>query len=110
MEGGDGADRPRLLLQKPEQAHRQAPPLSGGQSQKAQGGFSLCPQLLPQSDGRGSEKKLAVDEFESFSAGTEPDAQINPDAVRLMKQVYGILHCLFDRCRGGVPIGQVKER
>lgn len=35
-------------------------------------------------------RKLAGDVFESFSAGTEPGAQINPDAVRLMKQVYGI--------------------
>lgn len=35
-------------------------------------------------------KELAGDVFESFSAGTEPGAQINPDAVRLMKQVYGI--------------------
>ena len=35
-------------------------------------------------------KKLAGDVFDSFSAGTEPSAQINPDAVRLMKQVYGV--------------------
>ena len=35
-------------------------------------------------------KKLAGDVFESVSAGTEPTARINPDAVRLMKQVYGI--------------------
>ena len=35
-------------------------------------------------------KKLAGDVFESFSAGTEPGTHINPDAVRLMKQVYGI--------------------
>ena len=35
-------------------------------------------------------KKLAGDVFESFSAGTEPGSQINPDAVRLMKQVHGI--------------------
>lgn len=35
-------------------------------------------------------KELAGDVFESFSAGTEPGARINPDAVRLMKQVYGI--------------------
>ena len=35
-------------------------------------------------------KKLAADVVESFSAGTEPGARINPDAVRLMKQVYGI--------------------
>ncbi|MDM8237639.1 arsenate reductase ArsC [Pseudoflavonifractor phocaeensis] len=35
-------------------------------------------------------KKLAGDVFDSFSAGTEPGARINPDAVRLMKQVHGI--------------------
>ncbi|MDR3767511.1 MAG: arsenate reductase ArsC [Butyricicoccus sp.] len=35
-------------------------------------------------------KQLAGDVFESYSAGTEPGTQINPDAVRLMKQVYGI--------------------
>lgn len=35
-------------------------------------------------------KKLAGDVFESFSAGTDPGARINPDAVRLMKQAYGI--------------------
>lgn len=35
-------------------------------------------------------KHLASDVFESFSGGTETKPQINPDAVRLMKQVYGI--------------------
>jgi arsenate reductase len=35
-------------------------------------------------------KQLAVDVFDSFSAGTETKPQINPDAVRLMKQLYGI--------------------
>ncbi|WP_279229858.1 arsenate reductase ArsC [Pseudoflavonifractor sp. AF19-9AC] len=35
-------------------------------------------------------KRLAGDVFESYSAGTEPGSRINPDAVRLMKQVYGI--------------------
>ena len=35
-------------------------------------------------------KKLAGDVFESWSAGTETKPQINQDAVRLMKQVYGI--------------------
>ena len=35
-------------------------------------------------------KKLAEDVFESFSAGTQPGARINPDAVRLMKQGWGI--------------------
>ena len=35
-------------------------------------------------------KRLASDVFESFSAGTETKPQINQDAVRLMKQEYGI--------------------
>lgn len=33
---------------------------------------------------------LASDVFESYSAGTETKPQINQDAVRLMKQFYGI--------------------
>ena len=33
---------------------------------------------------------LAGDAFESYSAGTALKAAINPDAVRLMKQLYGI--------------------
>lgn len=35
-------------------------------------------------------KHLAGDVFESYSAGTEPKDRINPDAVRLMKELYGI--------------------
>ncbi len=35
-------------------------------------------------------KKMASDVFESFSAGTELKDHINPDAVRLVKEVYGI--------------------
>nr|WP_308543578.1 arsenate reductase ArsC [uncultured Oscillibacter sp.] len=35
-------------------------------------------------------RKLAGEVFDSVSAGTEPGSRINPDAVRLMKQVYGI--------------------
>lgn len=35
-------------------------------------------------------RHLASDVFESYSAGTETKPQINPDAVRLMKQRYGI--------------------
>lgn len=35
-------------------------------------------------------KHLCSDVFESFSAGTEPAARINPDAIRLMKKLYGI--------------------
>ncbi|NCB52822.1 MAG: arsenate reductase ArsC [Clostridia bacterium] len=35
-------------------------------------------------------KLFAADVFESYSAGTELKDRINPDAVRLMKQLYGI--------------------
>ncbi|WP_194611708.1 arsenate reductase ArsC [Clostridium vitabionis] len=35
-------------------------------------------------------RHLAPDVFESYSAGTEPEPQINQDAVRLMKQIYDI--------------------
>ena len=35
-------------------------------------------------------KHLAADVFESYSAGTERKPQINQDAVRLMKERYGI--------------------
>lgn len=35
-------------------------------------------------------KHLAADIFESYSAGTELKDRINPDAVRLMKQLYEI--------------------
>lgn len=35
-------------------------------------------------------KALASDVFESYSAGTETRPQINRDAVRLMKAIYGI--------------------
>ena len=35
-------------------------------------------------------KHLAADVFESYSAGTEIKPQINQDAVRIMKEFYGI--------------------
>lgn len=35
-------------------------------------------------------KHLAADVFESYSAGTKLKDRINPDAVRLVKQLYGI--------------------
>lgn len=35
-------------------------------------------------------KRLAADVFESYSAGSETKPQINPDAVRLMKKLYGV--------------------
>ena len=35
-------------------------------------------------------KRFAADVFESYSAGTELKGHINPDAVRLVKELYGI--------------------
>lgn len=35
-------------------------------------------------------KHFASDVFESYSAGTETKTQINQDAVRIMKELYGI--------------------
>ena len=35
-------------------------------------------------------KRFAPDVFLSYSAGTETKPRINPDAVRVMKQLYGI--------------------
>lgn len=35
-------------------------------------------------------KQLAADAFESYSAGTHTKPQINQDAVRVMKELYGI--------------------
>ena len=35
-------------------------------------------------------KHLCGDDFDFYSAGTETKPQINQDAVRLMKQLYGI--------------------
>ena len=35
-------------------------------------------------------KHLASDVFQSYSAGTETKPQINQDAVRIMKKIYGI--------------------
>lgn len=35
-------------------------------------------------------KYYAADVFESYSAGTETKPQINQDAVRIMKELYGI--------------------
>ena len=35
-------------------------------------------------------RHLTGDVFESYSAGTETKPQINQDAVRLMKEIYGI--------------------
>jgi arsenate reductase len=35
-------------------------------------------------------KHLAKDVFESYSAGTKLKDAINPDAVRLMREIYGI--------------------
>ena len=50
-------------------------------------------------------KHLAGDVFESYSAGTEVKAQINQDAVRIMKRLYGIdmEKTQFSKLISGVP-------
>ena len=48
--------------------------------------YNSCRSQMAQALG----KHLASDVFESYSAGTETKPRINRDAVRLMKQVYGI--------------------
>jgi arsenate reductase len=35
-------------------------------------------------------RHLAADAFDSYSAGTETKPRINPDAVRLMRELYGV--------------------
>ena len=45
---------------------------------------------MPQPDSRSIRKHLASDVFESYSASTETKPQINQDAVRIMKESYGI--------------------
>ena len=35
-------------------------------------------------------KLYAADVFEAYSAGTEIKSEINPDAVRIIKQLYGV--------------------
>lgn len=49
-------------------------------------------------------KQLASDVFESYSAGTETVPRINPDAVRIMKQLYGIDMELTQRSKQIVAI------
>ncbi|MCX7771965.1 MAG: arsenate reductase ArsC [Clostridia bacterium] len=50
-------------------------------------------------------KHLAGHVFESYSAGTETKPQINQDAVRLMKELYGIDMELTQRSKllGDIP-------
>jgi arsenate reductase len=47
---------------------------------------NFCRSQIAEALGR----HFASDVFESYSAGTERKPQINQDAVRLMKELYGI--------------------
>ncbi|WP_211235521.1 hypothetical protein [Aminobacterium mobile] len=47
---------------------------------------NLCRSQIAEALG----KHLAADVFESYFAGTEIKPQINQDAVRIMKELYGI--------------------
>lgn len=50
-------------------------------------------------------RQLGQGVFESYSAGTEPGPRINPDAVRLMQQVYGIdmTACQYNKPLSALP-------
>ena len=50
----------------------------------------MCSQFLSKSNCRSSWKFLRGDDFNFYSAGTETKPQINQDAVRLIKNLYGI--------------------
>jgi arsenate reductase len=71
-------------------AARLSSPTGKGVIRHAKSSFHLRTQLLPEPDRRGAGKRLAADAFLSYSAGTTVKDRINPDAVRLMKQLYGI--------------------
>ncbi len=53
-------------------------------------------------------KLLAADAFESYSAGTETKPRINPDAVRIMTERYGIdkekTHCHLHGLQCQLPV------
>ncbi len=50
-------------------------------------------------------KQLAADVFESYSAGTQTKPRINPDAVRVMKNLHGIdmEECQYSKLIGDLP-------
>ncbi len=50
-------------------------------------------------------KHFAADIFESYSAGTETRPQINPDAVRIIKALYGIdmAHTQYSKLLSALP-------
>lgn len=51
-------------------------------------------------------KYFASDVFESYSAGTETKPQINQDAVRIMKKLYGIdmeTNCQYSKLITDIP-------
>jgi len=51
-------------------------------------------------------KLMASDAFESYSAGTETNPQINQDAVRLMKELYNID---MEKTQYSKPISDIPE-
>ena len=53
-------------------------------------------------------KYYASDVFESYSAGTELKNSINPDAVRLMKEIYDIDIKVIKQIE--IKIKELKER
>lgn len=49
-------------------------------------------------------KHFAKDVFESYSAGTETKSKINSDAVRLVKEIYGID---MEKTQRSKPVSQI---
>lgn len=53
-------------------------------------------------------KHIAADVFDSYSAGTKIKPQINQDAVRLMKQLYGIsMQQQYSKLISDIPIPDI---
>ena len=58
--------------------------------QKPKGAFVCVHNSCRSQIAEALGKLLAADVFDSYSAGTETKPQINQDAVRLVKQLYGV--------------------
>lgn len=53
-------------------------------------------------------KHIAADVFDSYSAGTKIKPQINQDAVRLMKQLYGIdMQQQYSKLISDIPVPDI---
>lgn len=65
-------------------------PVSEGRKQVKKAAFICIHNSCRSQIAEALGKHLAADVFESYSAGTETKPKINQDAVRIMKELYGI--------------------